>query len=97
MAGMATETDRRVLPAADRAPSGWGLGDGTSLASACRASRSDLRDAVRAAWRAFSDRYAKTAMNRGHVLHRVADRIPERPEWIAAFVEMKTVRHPIGG
>ena len=25
------------------------------------------------------------------------DRATERPEWIAAFLEMKTVWHPIGG
>ena len=25
------------------------------------------------------------------------DRAAERPEWIAAFLEMKTVWHPIGG
>jgi acyl-CoA reductase-like NAD-dependent aldehyde dehydrogenase len=25
------------------------------------------------------------------------DRLAERPEWIAAFLEMKTVWHPIGG
>ena len=31
MATMATETDRRVVPAADRAPSSWGLGDGQAI------------------------------------------------------------------
>ena len=39
--------------------------DGTPLANACRASRKDLRDAVRAARKAFDGWAAKTAMNRG--------------------------------
>ena len=59
MAAMATETDRRVVPAADWAPSSWGLGDGQAIP-----------------WE-----YAPA---------------PEI-EWIAAFREMKTVWHPIGG
>ena len=31
MAAMATETDRRVVPAGDRSPSSWGLGDGQAI------------------------------------------------------------------
>ena len=47
--------------------------DGTPLANACRASRKDLRDAVRAARKAADGWAAKTAMNRGQVLYRVAE------------------------
>jgi acyl-CoA reductase-like NAD-dependent aldehyde dehydrogenase len=47
--------------------------DGTPLANACRASRKDLRDAVRAARKAFDGWAARTAMNRGQVLYRVAE------------------------
>jgi acyl-CoA reductase-like NAD-dependent aldehyde dehydrogenase len=47
--------------------------DGTPLANAVRASRKDLRDAVRAAHGAFPGWSGKTAMNRGQVLYRVAE------------------------
>jgi len=47
--------------------------DGMPLANACRASRKDLRDAVRAARKAFPDWADRTAMNRGQVLYRVAE------------------------
>jgi acyl-CoA reductase-like NAD-dependent aldehyde dehydrogenase len=47
--------------------------DGTPLANACRASRKDVRDAVRAARKAFEGWAGKTAMNRGQVLYRVAE------------------------
>jgi acyl-CoA reductase-like NAD-dependent aldehyde dehydrogenase len=47
--------------------------DGTLLANACRASRKDVRDAVRAARKAAEGWAAKTAMNRGQVLYRVAE------------------------
>jgi acyl-CoA reductase-like NAD-dependent aldehyde dehydrogenase len=47
--------------------------DDTPLANACRASRKDLRDAVRAARKAFPGWADKTAMNRGQVLYRVAE------------------------
>jgi acyl-CoA reductase-like NAD-dependent aldehyde dehydrogenase len=47
--------------------------DGTPLANAVRSSRKDLRDAVRLARGAFSGWAAKTAMNRGQVLYRVAE------------------------
>ena len=54
--------------------------DGTPLANACRASRKDLRDAVRAARKAFPDWSARTAMNRGQVLYRVAELMEGRRE-----------------
>ena len=47
--------------------------DGSPLANASRASRKDLRDAVRAARKASEGWAAKTAMNRGQVLYRVAE------------------------
>jgi acyl-CoA reductase-like NAD-dependent aldehyde dehydrogenase len=54
--------------------------DGTPLANACRASRKDLRDAVRAARKAFDGWASKTAMNRGQVLYRVAELMEGRRE-----------------
>jgi acyl-CoA reductase-like NAD-dependent aldehyde dehydrogenase len=59
-----TESGRSYLVAA---------ADGTPLANANRASRKDLRDAVRAARKAFPDWADRTAMNRGQVLYRVAE------------------------
>ena len=60
--------------------------DGVPLANACRASRKDLRDAVRAARRAFGDWSARTAMNRGQVLYRVAELMEGRREQFVAEV-----------
>ncbi|MFN8621074.1 MAG: aldehyde dehydrogenase family protein [Chloroflexota bacterium] len=47
--------------------------DGTPLANAARASRKDLRDAVRSARGAFAGWDGRTAMNRGQILYRVAE------------------------
>ncbi len=47
--------------------------DGDPIANAVRASRKDLREAVRAARKAFQPWADKTAMNRGQVLYRVAE------------------------
>ena len=47
--------------------------DGDALANACRASRKDLRDAVRVARAASGPWAARTAMNRGQILYRVAE------------------------
>ena len=58
--------------------------DGTPLANAVRSSRKDLRDAVRTARGAFPGWAAKTAMNRGQVLYRVAELMEGRR---AQFVE----------
>jgi acyl-CoA reductase-like NAD-dependent aldehyde dehydrogenase len=52
--------------------------DGTPLANASRASRKDLRDAVRIARGAFAGWADKTAMNRGQVLYRVAELLEGR-------------------
>ncbi len=61
--------------------------DGAPLANACRASRKDVRDAVRAARKAFDGWAAKTAMNRGQVLYRVAELMEGRREQFVVEVE----------
>ncbi len=60
--------------------------DGTPLANAVRGSRKDVRDAVRAARTAFPGWDAKTAMNRGQVLYRVAELLEGRRDQFEAEV-----------
>jgi len=60
--------------------------DGRALANACRASRKDLRDAVRAARKAFDGWADRTAMNRGQVLYRVAELMEGRRDQFVAEV-----------
>ena len=60
--------------------------DGSPLANACRASRKDLREAVRAARKAFPGWAGKTAMNRGQVLYRVAELMEGRRDQFIAEV-----------
>ena len=60
--------------------------DGRPLANACRASRKDVRDAVRAARKAFEPWAARTAMNRGQVLYRVAELMEGRRDQFVAEV-----------
>ncbi|GAC1666120.1 MAG: aldehyde dehydrogenase family protein [Candidatus Limnocylindrales bacterium] len=60
--------------------------DGDLLANACRASRKDLREAVRAARRSFQPWADKTAMNRGQVLYRVAELMEGRRDQFVAEV-----------
>jgi len=57
-----------------------GAADGAPLANAVRASRKDLRDAVRAARAAFPGWSGRSAMNRGQVLYRVAEVLERRRE-----------------
>ena len=71
-----TESGRSYLVAA---------ADGTPLANACRASKKDLRDAVRAARAAFPKWAGMTAYNRGQVLYRVAEMMEGRR---AEFAEL---------
>lgn len=52
--------------------------DGTPIANAVRASRKDVRDAVRTARGAFAGWDGRTAMNRGQILYRVAELIEGR-------------------
>jgi acyl-CoA reductase-like NAD-dependent aldehyde dehydrogenase len=60
--------------------------DGTPVANAVRASRKDLRDAVRAARNAFQPWADRTAMNRGQVLYRVAELMEGRRDQFEAEV-----------
>ncbi|HEU4672604.1 MAG TPA: aldehyde dehydrogenase family protein [Candidatus Limnocylindrales bacterium] len=60
--------------------------DGRPLANAVRASRKDLRDAVRAARAAFPKWQNATAMNRGQVLYRVAELMEGRRDQFVAEV-----------
>jgi acyl-CoA reductase-like NAD-dependent aldehyde dehydrogenase len=62
--------------------------DGAPLANACRASRKDVRDAVRVARKAFPGWAAKTAMNRGQVLYRVAELMEGRRDQFVAEVSL---------
>jgi acyl-CoA reductase-like NAD-dependent aldehyde dehydrogenase len=59
---------------------------GEELANASRASRKDVRDAVRAARRAFEPWADRTAMNRGQVLYRVAELMEGRRDQFTAEV-----------
>ena len=59
---------------------------GEPLANAVRASKKDLRDAVRAARKAFEPWAARTAMNRGQVLYRVAELMEGRREQFVSEV-----------
>jgi acyl-CoA reductase-like NAD-dependent aldehyde dehydrogenase len=56
------------------------------LANAARASRKDIRDAVRAARGAFPGWDGRTAMNRGQVLYRVAELLEGRRDQFEAEV-----------
>src|SRR6187399_1653874 len=60
--------------------------DGAPLANAVRGSRKDVRDAVRAARGAFAGWEAKTAMNRGQILYRVAELLEGRRDQFEAEV-----------
>ncbi|MES2209140.1 MAG: aldehyde dehydrogenase family protein [Chloroflexota bacterium] len=60
--------------------------DGTPIANACRASRKDLRDAVRAARKAFPGWADRAAMNRGQILYRVAELMEGRRDQFVAEV-----------
>ena len=60
--------------------------DGRPIANAVRASRKDVRDAVRAAHGSFPGWAGKTAMNRGQVLYRVAELMEGRRDQFVAEV-----------
>ncbi|HEV7810742.1 MAG TPA: aldehyde dehydrogenase family protein [Candidatus Limnocylindrales bacterium] len=60
--------------------------DGEPLANAVRGSRKDVRDAVRAARKAFQPWADRTAMNRGQVLYRVAELMEGRGDQFVAEV-----------
>jgi acyl-CoA reductase-like NAD-dependent aldehyde dehydrogenase len=81
-----TESGRSYLVAA---------ADGTPVANACRGSRKDLRDAVRAARKAFPGWADRTAMNRGQVLYRVAELMEgRRDQFVAEVAAAEGLREP---
>ena len=68
---------------------------GEPLANACRASRKDLREAVRAARKSFQPWADKTAMNRGQVLYRVAELMEgRRDQFVAEVGAAEGLREP---
>ncbi|MBA2300110.1 MAG: aldehyde dehydrogenase family protein [Candidatus Limnocylindria bacterium] len=69
--------------------------DGSPIANACRASRKDLRDAVRAARKAVPGWAGKTAMNRGQVLYRVAELMEgRRDQFVEEVAAAEGLREP---
>ena len=67
--------------------------DGSPIANACRASRKDLREAVRAARKAADGWADRTAMNRGQVLYRVAELMEgRRDQFVAEVSQAEGVR-----
>ena len=68
-------------------------GRGKLLANMCQASRKDLRNAVVAARKAFSDWAGRSAYNRGQILYRVAEILETRRDQFVA--ELKSQGLPI--
>jgi acyl-CoA reductase-like NAD-dependent aldehyde dehydrogenase len=67
--------------------------DDKPIANACRASRKDLREAVRAARKAAGPWADRTAMNRGQVLYRVAELMEgRRDQFVAEVAQSEGVR-----
>jgi acyl-CoA reductase-like NAD-dependent aldehyde dehydrogenase len=65
---------------------------GHLLANACRATRKDIRDAVRAARKAQPDWAARTAFNRGQILYRIAELMEgRRDQFIAEVMDAEGV------
>jgi hypothetical protein len=60
--------------------------DGELLANACRGTRKDIRDAVRAARKVQPEWAAKTAYNRSQVLYRIAELMEGRRDQFVAEV-----------
>src|SRR3954447_6085608 len=60
--------------------------NGAPIANAVRGSRKDVREAVRAARKAFQPWADKTAMNRGQILYRVAELMEGRRDQFVAEV-----------
>jgi len=66
--------------------------DGRLLANAVRASRKDVRDAVRIARKAFPDWDGRTAMNRGQILYRAAELMEgRRAQFVAEVADAEGV------
>lgn len=64
--------------------------NGKVIAHACRASRKDLRDAVVAARSAAPAWAARTAYNRGQILHRLAEMLEGRADEFAKTIKQLT-------
>jgi acyl-CoA reductase-like NAD-dependent aldehyde dehydrogenase len=60
---------------------------GRLLANACRGTRKDIREAVRAARKAFPGWAAKTAYNRSQILYRIAELMEGRRDQFIAEVQ----------
>jgi acyl-CoA reductase-like NAD-dependent aldehyde dehydrogenase len=71
----------RSLPLHAPAPGG---GEGELVANYCRASRKDLREAIRAARKAFAGWSDRAPYNRGQILYRIGEMLEDRR---AEFVE----------
>jgi len=71
--------------------------DGELLAWAARASRKDLRDAVRAARAAQPGWAAKTAFNRGQILYRVAELMEGRRAQFESELKDAGAKDPAAG
>jgi acyl-CoA reductase-like NAD-dependent aldehyde dehydrogenase len=72
-------------------------GEGTHVANITRASRKDVRDAVKAARKAQPGWAAKTAYNRGQVLYRAAEALESRaPEFEGAAEAVDVLVHYAG-
>jgi acyl-CoA reductase-like NAD-dependent aldehyde dehydrogenase len=69
-------------------------GRGKLLANMCQASRKDLRNAVVAARKAFSDWAGRSAYNRGQILYRVGEILETRRDQFIS--ELKSQGLPIG-
>ena len=70
--------------------------DGDLLANAAKASRKDLREAVKAARGAQADWAGRTAYNRGQVLYRVAEVMESRrAEFTSVLTDMGQAAHSV--
>jgi acyl-CoA reductase-like NAD-dependent aldehyde dehydrogenase len=72
--------------------------DGRLLANAVRASRKDLRDAVRIARKALADWEGRTAMNRGQILYRAAEMMEgRRAQFVTEVADAEGVTAEVAG
>jgi acyl-CoA reductase-like NAD-dependent aldehyde dehydrogenase len=68
---------------------------GKLLANACRGTRKDVRDAVRAARTAFPGWAARTAFNRAQILYRIAELMEgRRDQFVAEVIAAEGVSRP---
>ena len=68
---------------------------GELLANACRGTRKDIRDAVRAARTAFPGWAARTAFNRAQILYRIAELMEgRRDQFVAEVIAAEGVSRP---